>query len=523
MYYNPIFNDTSVNAGNVSADTMTVDGATVLKGPVFGFKVTSDETSTFTYNPETATFFISTPPSVVDPNMLTPGLIGQVIMSDGSENVWQTIGGDVWLQGDGTMTVMPGAIDKTKIDPACSYISLSGVQIPLGSNLNLTTSYVNESPQMLYFTVPRAQSAAIAAIRVLNTTDSEIILNYNYGLISSVLAPASIVLAKINPGVYSAANTGGTLVQRDPGGAGYFSTLSCANGLASPTDFTKFSSSITLGTTGNKDGVLFLASAVSPTMSSTSGLLLQSSGSDSYMDNTSASNMFIGTKTMGSVYIGGQYTTTTINGGRGVVIGSTVANRITVTGAVTVAGTLTVNGQSITPLAPNVVITQNSSYVWLSSSTVNPVSWQVCSRFAPDPSSVGVVVITPRTTTSSIRLTCSVWCQASTDTSNSTYLSFFCLPTGGYLREVTNSTGLAVLQMQISGTIPTSKQNISFIDFPRTTTELSYYLCARNYKASSTVQVGANGMFFYMSAEEIMTTTTPVQALDSDEWTELEN
>ena len=55
--------------------------------------------------------------------------------------------------------------------------------------------------------------------------------------------------------------------------------------------------------------------------------------------------------------------------------------------------------------------------------------------------------------------------------------------------------------------MPTSRQNFSFIYTPKTTSQVTYYLMAKNSIASDKVQIGAFPETFYFSAEEILQAT----------------
>ena len=80
-----------------------------------------------------------------------------------------------------------------------------------------------------------------------------------------------------------------------------------------------------------------------------------------------------------------------------------------ISGAVDIVGSLTVNGAPLAQAPTGQILTVTNTYSWTSSSTINPLGWQPAYKLG-GPSGIG---ITLKKISSYVRLTASVWAQAS--------------------------------------------------------------------------------------------------------------
>ena len=216
MFRRAILNDTSIQASDLTAEALTVNNTAHFLGTVNGFNTSSDSTSSFSYNPVTRTFYISTPQNAVNPSMLISGRPGQLVMNNGVTNLWQTVVGDSELKADGALMIRPAAVDNSKI--VNPWLIINNVKMVLGTSNVLTSSNISEGSN-LFFTNARAGAAAILTIKTINAFGSEATLSYSLGQITiNPISTNSITLTKMHPSAYSVSGVPSTLILRDVSG-----------------------------------------------------------------------------------------------------------------------------------------------------------------------------------------------------------------------------------------------------------------------------------------------------------------
>ena len=122
MNYSSLFNTTDYSTNDISCENLTVSSTLTNSGTltqsnvatfsdavsflstVSGFIASSSDVS-FTYTELTKTFTITINNNTINPNKLIAGTTGQMIQTNGSNVVWNTMSGDATISSTGVITV----------------------------------------------------------------------------------------------------------------------------------------------------------------------------------------------------------------------------------------------------------------------------------------------------------------------------------------------------------------------------------------------------------------------------------
>lgn len=210
------------------------------------------------------------------------GTTGQILISNGTNNVWTTLSGDLTNNSGGGVTIGSGTVTPSKI-------SVGTANQFLQTNSSLVNTWTTMSGDA----------------------------TLTNGVIT--IATNAITMSKILSSVFSMLAINGTLVQRDTSGGGTFTTVNstdttATNGTSDITIALNPTPSLTLGNFGSHTGVIILGGFASTASYS---VIQKHTDHNLYIDNSGANSVNIGTRSTGqSVNLGSLGGSVKFNGGR---------------------------------------------------------------------------------------------------------------------------------------------------------------------------------------------------------------
>ena len=210
------------------------------------------------------------------------GTTGQILISNGTNNVWTTLSGDLTNNSGGGVTIGSGTVTPSKI-------SIGTANQFLQTNSSLVNTWTTMSGDA----------------------------TLTNGVIT--IATNAITMSKILSSVFSMLAINGTLVQRDTSGGGTFTTVNstdttATNGTSDITIALNPTPSLTLGNFGSHTGVIILGGFASTASYS---VIQKHTDHNLYIDNSGTNSVNIGTRSTGqSVNLGSLGGSVKFNGGR---------------------------------------------------------------------------------------------------------------------------------------------------------------------------------------------------------------